>query len=41
MSVIRHIEHMLAFVLLVVLILTGPAAMLFGTDSRDSDFRIR
>ena len=38
---VRHIEHMLAFVLLVVLVLAGPAAMLFGVDSRDSDFRIR
>ena len=41
MPVVRHIEHMLAFFLLVALILTGPAAMLFGADSRDSDSRIR
>ncbi len=33
---------MLAFILLVVLILAGPAAMFFGVDStRDSNFRIR
>ncbi len=32
---------MLAFILLVVLILAGPAAMFFGVDSRDSNYRIR
>ena len=41
MPVVRHIEHMLAFFLLVVLVLAGPAAMFFGTDSRDTNFRIR
>jgi hypothetical protein len=37
----RHIEHMLGFFILVVLVLAGPAAMFFGTDSRDTNFRIR
>jgi len=41
MPAVRHIEHMLAFVLIVVLVLAGPAAMFFGVDSRDSNYRIR